>query len=299
MPYPSPAPLRRFAAFAGSSLMLRLALWLTLLPGFSLGEDQVDWDPGDGRGVTRTAGVVVDYTGEKLTIQRPGGRIENLDATKVVAIQGDWGEALRGAEQALNRHEFAVASEGYRAAWANEKREWVRRRILAQSIWCLRHTGPFERTADLFLQLLRSDPTTIHFSAIPLTWQATRPSPAMEQKGSELLNVADSPAGQLIGASWLLSTSQRPAALATLQHLQGNADPRIALLAEAQNWRTQAAPKEDDVRRWEQTLGKLPADLQGGPSFVLGTALSRIGRSEDAALSFLRVSILFPRDRDV
>lgn len=289
---------------AGSELARVLVMGLLIVLGFSpvtiRGQDSFEYRSADGGATQRASGVIVDYTGERLTWQRTGGRTESLDAARIVAVAGGWGEAMRGAEAKFSQGDYAGALAGYRAAWGDEKREWVRRQILARSIWCWRNTGQPDRACDMFLQLLRSDPNTVHYSAIPVAWQASQPSAAMERKAVELLGNAELAEARLIGASWLIPTARRAPALGALETLRMHANLRIALLAESQLWRTQLATvNADGVRRWEGVWSRLPEDLRAGPSFVLGSALANAGRSEEAAVAYLRVPILFPWDREL
>ena len=103
---------------------------------------------------------------------------------------------------------------------------------------------------------------------------------------------------RLLGASWLLSTDTRAAAIDALGELVSDADARVALLAQSQLWRTRivtAKPQETD--RWQSLIARAPDGLRAGPYFTLARALAAQGQSEQAALAFLRVPILYPTHR--
>jgi len=77
-------------------------------------------------------------------------------------------------------------------------------------------------------------------------------------------------------------------------------DPRIAGLAKAQTWRQSLAGVSDaQIASWRQTIERLPEELRAGPSYVLGRALAQRGEHETAALTLLRVPILYPRETEL
>ena len=101
--------------------------------------------------------------------------------------------------------------------------------------------------------------------------------------------------GALVGSSYLLSSAERADALRRLKELALDGDVRIALLSEAQLWRIAAGTADaGQLAGWERTIDKLPESLRAGPYLTYGRALGRSGRSDQAALALLRVSILYP-----
>jgi hypothetical protein len=158
----------------------------------------------------------------------------------------------------------------------------------------------FDRAGETFLVLLRSDPSTPWYSAIPLAWKPSQPVADLAQQATRWMADSQVPTAALLGASWLLATAQREQALETLGRLTSCPDPRVAILAEAQQWRgTVVTARLEDVQRWEQQVSRLDASLQAGPWFVVGQALARHNQHARAALAFLRVPILYPDDRDL
>jgi len=150
------------------------------------------------------------------------------------------------------------------------------------------------------LALYRSDTTTFHFSAIPLVWSGRPPDVSVEKHAAALLEDAQQPVGQLIGASWLLTTAKRPQALQMLRSLSNAADARIIFLAEAQLWRTQLATLTDDnLTRIQTRVATMPQAIRGGPYFLLGSAYARRGQPAKASLAFLRIPINFPDYRSL
>lgn len=245
-------------------------------------------------------GTIVDYTGEALTLEIAGGRQEKIPANRIVAWETTRVPEQIEADQSFQEGRFADAVVGYQRAIEKEKRTWLRRWILANMIDCYRNMEQFDRAGDRFLALLRNDPTAVRFDVIPLAWKARQPSPEVARQAATWLADDKSPAAQLLGASWLLSTNQRDEALDKLKQLASCPDRRIAQLAGAQRWRAElVTANRAEVANWEQQFQQIDPTLQSGPAFVLGTALSRLGEPAQAALYFLRSPILYPADRDL
>lgn len=263
-------------------------------------EDSVLVKSKSGRETTTSRGEIVDYTGVSLVLRRTGGREEVLEADRVLRVDTPLTAAHRTGDEQFASRQIEAALASYRTAVSEEKRAWVQRQLLAQIVWCLRAAGRTEDAIDIFQQLLRSDPSTQYYSAIPVSWITEPPSPALEQKAKILLADSSLPDGRLIAASWLLPTAHRNSAIATLQGLLNTDERRVAFLAEAQLWRTQVATTSPEaIARWRERWMRMPDGLQPGPAFVLGQAYSRMNQPEESALFFLRAPILQPLDRSL
>ena len=201
------------------------------------------------------------------------------------------------ADQLLAEHQFEQALAAYQQAVKEETRQWVRQEILAQWVWCYQSLGLVEQAGDAFLKLvLASDPQTLYFQAIPLNWGKQTVTPALEGQAQVWLTGSASAASRLMGASWLLGTSQRSLAMDVLKQLATQEDIRIALLAEFQLWRTQQATISlQGLNQWEQQLARLPVKLRAGPYYLLATGFSRHQQHDRAIVSWMRVPINYPR----
>jgi len=241
-------------------------------------------------------GEIVDFTGQTLTLRHAIGREEKIDSQHVVGIEDAWNESHSAALSAMQEHDYAAALEKLQVALRDEQRPWARREIVASFVRCYQQLGQTERAISSFLAVWQSDPTTHHIAAIPLPWTTTPLAPEVQAAADRLLDDPE-PVARLIGAGWLLTTARRADAVRTLQQLLGSDDARIVFLAEAQLWRTRASLDDDELRRWQVRVDAMPDSLRAGPYFVLGTALARAGRHETAALTLMRVPILYPGDR--
>jgi tetratricopeptide (TPR) repeat protein len=259
------------------------------------GEDAVYLHTESGDGQFRVSGEIVDHTGRAIRIRDEKGVERSYDADRVARIETTWTREQQSGDAAQAAGDYAQAIEQYRRAAEQEPRAWARRKIMAELVWCHRASGQPQKAGDLFLLLLASDPTTQYFDAIPLAWA---PSEAVaEQQAQDWLD-RDEPAAKLLGASHLLATPRRGAALDALEKLARDSDPRIAALALAQRWRAEAfRASQAQIDAWQLAVGRMPEPLRGGPYFVLGQALAGRKQHDAAALALLRVPILHPRDR--
>ena len=258
-------------------------------------EDRVTYSTGkDDRGRATLTGTIVEYTGQKLVLRAAGGGEQPIAAQRVISVQTDWPPRKVAGDQLFVEGKYDGALGAYVEALRAEPRGWAQRQILADCVKCLKQLGRIEQAGDAFLRLVQSDPDTLHFNLIPLSWQAEQPSPQREQKALAWMHNTSSETARLIGASWLLAAAHRAPAIETLRGLTAGAQPRVASLAEAQLWRTRIAVADDEeLRRWQDMVGKMPAEVRAGPYFVLGQGLAARGQSRQAALALLRIPILY------
>jgi tetratricopeptide (TPR) repeat protein len=262
-------------------------------------EDVVRLRGPRGQGEQRVIGEVLEYTGEGLRIRRSSGREERYDAERVIEIQSDWNQPHQSAEQLLADRRPAEALPLLRQAMAEEQRNWVRRQLLARQVVAYRQAGELEQAVAAFAALVQSDPGTPHFSVIPLCWPNPLPSASLDARARGWLD-HPSRAVQLLGASWSLTSPQRPAAIRTLQQLAESTDPRIAYLARCQLWRTELPTvTERNLIGWREVIQRMPSDLRAGPTLLLAQGLARTGQTTEAAIEFLRLPILYAEQFDL
>lgn len=283
------------------ALLLVLLATLFFAAHLAAADDIVILKPGGtARSPRRVTGTITEYTGREIFIRLPSGNETMLPADRVDEISTKYTGAHIEADGLMRDNKFVEALARYQQAADEEERRWVRRQILVQTVWCHRALGQFDQAAATFRLIVESDRTTQHFDAIPLAWHPMRLSLAMERRGAEWVRQVDDAVAQLIAASWLLSgpARMRSEALRALERLTQNRDRRIAQLAEAQLWRSRVVTAgEDEIRRWQAAIERMSESLRAGPYFLYGRLLARHGRQQDAALAFMRVPILYSRNR--
>jgi len=229
------------------------------------------------------SGRVVDYTGAALVIELSSGK-QTVPGKRVVEIRSTWHADQLAGEELWRRREYAAAQAKFQAAFDVEQRRWVRRKLQARIVDCLREDERWGTAADAFMLLLRDDPTTPYFGSIPLPWTSVFPDAALETKAKKWAAERTNSAAALFGSAVLLSTQSRLDGVNRLKELMLDGDPRIALSAEAQLWRTGTVTADrETVDAWERKLDKLPEDLAAGPAVVVGKAWAQRVVAKDGA----------------
>lgn len=281
---------------AAQRVLLLLACILTIP---STAADTVIYKTGkDQPSRTSVTGIIADYSGGRLTIRSDAGVQQTIPAERIVEIQSDWTPTETTGDQLSREGKLAEAVKSYQQALRDERRVWVQRQIVAKLIGSYGQLEQFDMAGEAFLRLLQSDPQTPHIGVLPLSWMTFSPTPALHQRAAAWMANTQDSVSVLLGASWLLSTTQRTAAVQSLQRLLADRDPRVAMLAQTQLWRTRSATATiEEIQGWEAWLTRLPGDLRAGPHYVIGQAWSTKGRPDKSALAYLRVPILYKNDR--
>ena len=253
---------------------------------------------GDAQGQLRKTGKIIEYTGKELRLRRDNGREMTIPTSRVIDIETAITPEHLAADRFFDQRQFASADEYYRLALQKEQRTWMRRRVIAQRVWCSRNLDQIDRAGDMFLVVLQSDPSTQYFSAIPLNWRTVQPRKHVTERARAWLMDENVAASRLMGASWLWATDRKPQSWNVLRQLASESDVRIARVAVAQCWRASVvSSSKAELVKWQTALMTIPDDLRAGPYFIIGQALLRHRESEAAALASMHVPILYPRHR--
>lgn len=249
------------------------------------------------------AGVVLDYTGQALTLQtRVGTGVKRYARSEIVEVATTYSERHQQGRDLFARGQIAEAEKEFSAALDQEDRVWVRREILASQVKCALWRGDYRQAAVRFQAIIQSDPDTLYFGLMPLVWTAD---------GKEQLALAEargwlqspSAATRLIAASWLWgTTSDHDTALLMLRQLATTPEQNLQRLAQAQLWRERlklgdVTPTE--LRRWETFADELPEDLRAGPLYLIGAAYRQHQDEPHAAAAWLWVPFHYPEQRQL
>jgi len=163
-------------------------------------------------------------------------------------------------------------------------------------------TGDYIGAAQRFQAIIAGDPQSRHYRMIPLVWSPQLVQESQIQPAYELLTHGNVYLRFTAASVLLEEPSFGALAQAEMGKLKRSTDPRVAYLAAAQLWRLSIAQRDVSafgIERWRKEIQGLPAELRGGPYFLLGRGLQLKLLREDAALTMLRVPILFDHDREL
>jgi hypothetical protein len=240
-------------------------------------------------------GTITDYTGEGVTLLI-GDRKTLLPADQIVEIRSSWTKAELAGDAAHAAGDLPSALAAYRLAKEEETRPWGVRKIQVKLSACYEWNDQNEMAGEEILSILEQDDQSPYFYALPLAWQNAIPNAVLTDKAKRWMADRKFPAARLLGASWLLGSEDRTAALNTLLQLGSDLDPRIAPLALAQQWRTKVVTAtSDDIALWRQLLDRMSPEVRGGPLLVLGNAFARHKDSRQASLCLLQTALLAPQ----
>ncbi len=253
-----------------------------------------------GGSVVERTGTVVEFTASELRLRPVGGRDVVHSADQIVRIETTRSAAHDEAEALFSKLAWKESAERFADAIRGEQRPWVRREMLARMVRCYRAVGDGDSAGKVFLQLAGGSATSAQYASIPLAWQAVDPLVVSQRQARAWLDAAGDSAANLIGASHLVATPDAGDAMTALQRLTTDRDQRIALLAEAQRWRTtRAGVDESEITRRQAVVERIDVPLRGGPYFVLGQTLLAAGKTDQAVATLLRVPIGYADERSL
>ncbi len=244
--------------------------------------------------------TILDYTGEQIRFQmRPGSSVVTRPASQVLRVDTPQLQTHVDGIRLLDSHRLRKAEEQFEKALTRERREWVRREILAMLVRCGLRQGDYVNASERFAILLASDPKTRYFKLIPVCWSPVRIG-AGEMLQVKPLLTDDKEAKRLVGASLLLRDPKYGREAQTVMHqLAGSGDQRIASLARAQLWRLRVGASnlsEAELQRWEDSIATMQEDLRGGPHYVLGQAFLFRRKYAEATAEFLWLPLVHFED---
>ncbi|MDP1799259.1 MAG: hypothetical protein Q8K78_17320 [Planctomycetaceae bacterium] len=220
-------------------------------------------------------GMVVDYTGETLTLRTgPMADVRKIPTADVVTVETDYQEAHSRGRDLFAAGKIHEAEEQFQLALEEEERPWVRRELLAALVRCALFEDDLRRAALRFLPIVESDPRTMYWGLIPLSWGVDAVRLPTEAE-ARTLQVIGTPVAKLIATSWNLERNGRRHAEseAALLTLASDADPTLQRLAQMQLWRVRLSTNTvtpNELRRWEAFAEDLPEALRTGAHVLIG-----------------------------
>ncbi len=266
--------------------------------------------PAEDRIVMRTAGgsrigtscILHDYTGREVVYQaKAGGALRRMPRKDVLEVTTHYSEPHTAGRQLLSEGKAKEAFDKLDAALDKENRVWVRREILATQIKCALWNGDRVAAGERFLAIFDSDPYTMYFSLLPLSWSDARPSAELIQASRQWLAQSTNSAARLLAASHLLTEKQHAdAALRTLKDLARDENGDVQRYGQIQLWRVKALTEDvsrEELLRWERSFDDAGDLLGGGPRYILGLGWKRQHNDVAAAAAWLWLPLVASEDR--
>lgn len=241
--------------------------------------------------ILKRRGEIKSWEGGSLTFES-NGRTDSISNDTIVQIQTTWSADCLNGRQLLESRQFAAAIEPLAKAAAAETRPWAAAMIRADLVRSLSAIGNDFDALQQFLLILSQDPETRWMEFAPLAWEGGLVDSPMAALAQKCLD-SKQPNLQLLGASWLLGTPQRGAAVEVLKKLKQDIRPEVAHLASAQLWRTELPQaNEKEVESWARQVERMPESLRAGPLLLVGLANQRLKQTDRAMLSWMEIAIL-------
>lgn len=282
------------------SVFLVAIVWVAV--NLSVAQDRAVIQQVGGSRIPLT-GVVEDFTGRDLRFRsRTGDGVKRYSRSEVVDVITQYTAHHDEGRKLLAAGKVAEAKIELTTALNDEDRPWVRREILAGLVRCALWNGDYQTAVTQFGLIVDSDPETFHYNLIPLNWTDDEPPVKLEVEARQWIKESATPHSRLIGASWLLTTSDHfDEAEMTLKKLAREPDLRIQRLAQMQYWRVKRKSKdgvdEQEVHRWQTFVDDLPAELRPGGHFLIAATWKDRREFERAARAYLWLPLVYDADR--
>ncbi|WP_437190932.1 hypothetical protein [Planctomicrobium sp. SH527] len=280
------------------AVLLLFVAFFTLSGRAARAQDRVTYTPEGASKPITALGVILDFTGDELTI-RVGLGTQHVPSQRIVKIETQYlPEHMRGQELLRNGNTVeALAS--LRDALKRETRTWVDREILALIVQAELRQMDLAGAVRDFQMIVASDPATRHWGIAPLIWSPTLIPDTLRGEMQTLINKTG-PGDQLLAASiLLLDPVHGGLAERKLNELSRNTNPLISGYSKAQLWRLELdSRKISDVtlERWRDHISRLPKELRPGPQFLLSRGYEILGELRAAATEALWIPFVYPEN---
>jgi hypothetical protein len=278
-----------------------------LLPGFStvtqgsdVLPDQVILRSKSGVGRITVRCLISNYTGRLITFRTtPDGPVQSFPAKNVISVQTPQSRDHVLGLVDFTRSQFGDAQTKFVKALTMERREWVRRELLALLTRCALMRGNFDSACSRFSLLVKSDPSTKHLKLLPLVWGSRELKAGVKASARQWIT-DDEPVSQLMGASILLfDATWSNSAETTLIKLTRRSARPLRDLARMQLWRKKlrtGSPNQHELKDWQSQINAMEHSMRGGPYFLLGQAHLKRRENEQAASAFLWLPVVYSDD---
>lgn len=264
----------------------------SLLPA---AQDVIEVQHPKAESTVKRKGEIRGWEGSALTLEI-NGREESIPNQLIVRVETAWSEDCQAGRRRLAERQYSAAVEPLARAAAAESRPWAASIIRAELVRALSAGGNDFEAVQQFLLILARDPETRFMEFAPLAWDSGLVDAPFAALAKQCL-ASPKPNIQLLGASWLVGTAERAAALEVLGKLKQDIRPEIAHLASAQLWRGEVPrANRSQVDGWMRQIERMPQELRAGPLLVSGMAYARLQEIDRALLALMELPILHADD---
>lgn len=237
-------------------------------------------------------GIIQEFNGQILELVSTDGKKLRVGSHYVTDLSFQWSTTeATAADKLVDQRKYIEAVKAIEAAYPALPK-WQQRLLLARMVQSLSAAGKDRIACIIFINLAAANPPPIAYADIPLCWTTEQADPSHAGEARKWM-VAEDEVSQLLGASWLLSGSNRSESERLLRKLKASQNQTIAALATAQSWRI-ATPPESKQRatQWLEFRDNLILPLQLGPTEFLADRFARVGETELAMGQWLRIATL-------
>lgn len=238
------------------------------------------------------SGTVTSWE-ERLSLRGAAGEqdvVLNDDA--VLGIEIAWAsEAAVAANQAYAQGRYVDAIPlAQKVIDADGVPQWQQELLALQIVSAAMQLGDAQTAVDVYLTLLQYRLPRFAAAYLPVHWTAGQP----QSIDAEAIRVAaDSDWKRLIIASYGFGTSNRAAAIQTLEMLARRDLSDVAVLAKFQWYRFQPpSVLAEELDTAIRLRDRLPPALRLGPTITIADLLQRSGRGETAFAFWLEAALL-------
>jgi hypothetical protein len=213
----------------------------------------------------------------------------------VVGVEPSWkSSGYAQVHELFGQHRYReVLQEGQAALTQADVPRWQQRVLVALMVDSAVSLKQHAVAGRVFKALAAESPPDLLLSRIPIPWsdELIGVTPTVTKEALAWIE-SDTPAMQLLGASWLTGGEHRLAAIDKLKVLSTNSSSLISSYAKVQLWRV-VPPEEilsERFQEWTQQRDALPLPLQAGPTMLLAHRLAQANQSKLAVAEWLRIA---------
>ncbi len=249
-------------------------------------------DPWEDRQSRVAMGSIRQLDSHELVMVTSDGQALKVASDRVERVVINWaGKEAQAAMQLLGDRKYREAIAAIEQALGQGVPRWQGRFMVEGIVQAALGLGSPRVAGIIFLQnLATASPPSLLYAEMPLCWTAGEVDAQLQEKAKEWL-FSDEEHAELLGASWLLFSSQAPAAQEKLRELQSSDNQSLAQLAVAQAWRLVPPPSTmSELPGWYKFRDGLRPALQLGPTEFIADRLMRIGQTDLAIGQWLRIA---------